>query len=150
MSIGTEDTARPATPEDFRALVQRLADAWAALDAEAAVACFTEDATYMQPPEEQLFVGHDELRAYFAPLPPGTYLRLDNVWFDPDRQRGAVEFTFGVSDHEPVDHGVAIVDVAGGRIRAWREYLVKGPADQGRFLATDGKDWRWHAGNLDD
>jgi hypothetical protein len=104
----------------------------------------------MQPPDEQLFDGRDELLAYFAPLEPGTYLRLDNLWFDEGRQRGTVEFTFGVGDQDPVDHGMSVVDVADGRIRAWREYLVKGPADQERFLATDGKDWRWHIGNLAD
>lgn len=135
------------TRDDFDALIRRLADAWAALDAEAAVACFTDDAVYMQPPDEQLFVGRDQLRAYFGPLDPGTYLRLDNVWFDERTRRGAVEFTFGVAGEEPADHGVAVVDVADGRIRAWREYLVKGPSDQERFVSVDGKDWRWHAGN---
>jgi ketosteroid isomerase-like protein len=135
------------TGDEFRQLLQRLANAWEALDAEAATACFTPDAIYMQPPDEQLFVGHDQLRAYFDPLDPGTYLRLDNVWFDERGQRGACEFTFGVADREPADHGVAVVDVADGRIRAWREYLVKGPSDQERFVALDGKDWRWHAGN---
>lgn len=135
------------TGEAFRALIQRLADAWEALDADAATDCFTSDATYMQPPDEQLFVGHDQLRAYFDPLDPGTYLRLDNVWFDERTQRGACEFTFGVADEEPADHGVAIVDVADDRISAWREYLVKGPSSQERFLAVDGKEWRWHEGN---
>jgi uncharacterized protein (TIGR02246 family) len=138
------------TADEFRAVLQRLADAWAALDGDRAAELFTEDAVYMQPPEEQLFVGRDQLRTYFGPLDPGTYLRLDNVWFDAEMQRGACEFTFGVDGQEEADHGVAIVDVADGRIRAWREYLVKGPADQARFLATDGKDWRWHIGNLDE
>jgi uncharacterized protein (TIGR02246 family) len=133
----------------FRALIQSLADAWAALDGDAATELFSDDAVYMEPPDEQLFVGRDQLRAYFGPLDPGTYLRLDNVWFDEATQRGAVEFTFGVGEQEVADHGVAIVDVAGGRIRAWREYLVKGPADQDRFLAVDGKDWTWHIGNVE-
>jgi uncharacterized protein (TIGR02246 family) len=134
----------------FRALVQQLADAWGALDGDAAAELFADDAVYMQPPEEQVFVGRDQLRAYFGPLDPGTYLRLDNVWFDEAAQRGAVEFTFGVGSQEVADHGVAIVDVAGDRIGAWREYLVKGPADQDRFLAVDGKDWTWHIGNFED
>ena len=128
--------------------MRTLGDAWRNLDVEAAVGCFAPDAIYMQPPDEQLFVGGDQPRAYFEPLEPGTYLRLDNVWFDEERQRGAVEFTFGEGDQEPVDHGVSIVDVADGRIRAWREYLVKGPAGMDRFLATDDKEWRWHIGNL--
>lgn len=140
--------ADPMSGEAFRALLQRLADAWAALDGDGAAELFTEDAVYMQPPDEQLFVGREQLRAYFGPLDPGTYLRLDNVWFDEATQRGACEFTFGVADQEPVDHGVAIVDVADGRIRGWREYLVKGPADHDRFLGLEGKDWHWHIGNL--
>lgn len=134
----------------FRALIQRLADAWGALDGDAAADLFTDAAVYMEPPDEQLFVGRDQLRAYFGPLDAGTYLRLDNVWFDEGTQRGAVEFTFGVGEQAIADHGVAIVDVADGRIGAWREYLVKGPADQGRFLALDGKDWTWHIGNFEE
>lgn len=140
--------AEPLTSDEFRGLLQQLADAWTDLDGDRAAELFADDAVYMQPPDEQLFVGRDQLRAYFGPLDPGTYLRLDNVWFDEVHQRGACEFTFGVGDQEPVDHGVAIVDVADRRIRAWREYLVKGPADQDRFLATEGKEWRWHIGNL--
>jgi hypothetical protein len=136
------------TESEFRALLGRLADAWAALDAGAATACFTDDAVYMQPPDEQLFVGRDQLRAYFTPLDPGTYLRLDNVWFDESTQRGACEFTFGVGTQPVADHGVAVVDVAGGLIAAWREYLVKGPSDTAEFLARDGKHWRWHIGNI--
>ena len=138
------------TPVAFRELLQRLADAWAALDADTATQCFTADAVYMQPPDEQLFVGHEQLRRYFAPLEPGTYLRLDNVWFDEGNQRGACEFTFGVSGDDAAVHGVAVVQLADGRIQSWREYLVKGPADQDRFLAVEGKDWRWHIGNVED
>jgi hypothetical protein len=138
------------TADEFRALLEQLAEAWAGLDGDRAAELFSEHAVYMQPPEEQLFVGRSQLRAYFGPLDPGTYLRLDNVWFDEATQRGACEFTFGVGDNEPADHGVAIIDVDAGRIRAWREYLVKGPSDQGRFLATEGKDWRWHIGNFDE
>lgn len=138
------------TRAEFEALVQRLAEAWGALDGDGAAALFTDDAVYMQPPDEQLFIGGNQLRAYFAPLDPGTYLRLDNVWFDEGTQRGAVEFTFGVGDNQIADHGVAIIDVANGRISAWREYLVKGPADQQRFLALDGKEWRWHIGNVEE
>lgn len=136
------------TEGEFPALLERLADAWAALDAERAAACFTEDAVYMQPPDQQLFVGRDQLLAYFAPLEPGTYLRLDNVWFDESAQRGACEFTFGVTGQESADHGVAIIDVTDGLIGGWREYFVKGPAGQDEFIAVDGKDWRWHIGNI--
>jgi hypothetical protein len=101
----------------------------------------------MEPPAEQLFVGHDELRSYFRPLEPGTYLRIEHWWFDDGDQRGAIEFTFGEDGDTDADHGVAILDIAAGRISRWREYLRPGPADFDRFVAVDGKEWRWHAGN---
>ncbi len=131
----------------FITLVRSLADAWRALDVEAAVACFTPDAVYMEPPAEQLITGRAQLRSYFRPLRHGTYLRIDNWWFDEVAQRGAIEFTFGEDGDSEADHGVAILDIADGRIRSWREYLRPGPAAFERFVAIDGKEWRWHTGN---
>ena len=46
----------------FRALLQRLADAWQTQNTQAGLDCFTADAIYMEPPDLQLVVGHDELR----------------------------------------------------------------------------------------
>lgn len=137
----------PVDTDRFRGMVAALADAWGRQDIEAAIDCFTDDAVYMEPPDEQLFQGRDELRRYFAPLQPGTYLRADALWFDEDRQSGAIEFTFGVAGKEDADHGVAIVDVADGRIARWREYVRRGPADLAVFNATSGKHWKWTAEN---
>jgi ketosteroid isomerase-like protein len=134
-------------PAGFHALVEGLGRAWEAHDVEAAVACFTDDAVYMEPPDEQLFRGADELRGYFAPLTPGEYFRIDAWWFDAAEQRGAVEFTFGTEGEPEADHGVALIDVRDGRIARWREYLRRGPASVEAFNATEGKAWRWHAGN---
>ena len=107
---------RPFDRDGFERLVRALADAWAANDADAGAALFTSDAVYMEPPDEQLFVGQDELRGYFSPLEPGTYLDLHHVSYDPATATGAVEFSFGVRDHGRASHGVAIVRVADGRI----------------------------------
>ena len=135
------------TGAQFAGLIGTLGDAWEALDTEAAVACFTSDAVYMQPPDQQLFRGHDELRAYFSPLRSGTSFRVEAWWFNEGAQRGAIEFVFGLATDDEADHGVAVVDVTGGRIARWREYLQRGPADTERFSAVAGKQWRWHAGN---
>jgi uncharacterized protein (TIGR02246 family) len=131
----------------FERLLHELAEGWATRDASRAAACFTDDAVYMEPPDQQLFVGREQLTAYFGPLEAGTYLRVHRVWFDAATQTGAVEFSFGVKGRERADHGVAVVEVRGERIALWREYPRKGPADFGEFVATEAKDWAWHIGN---
>lgn len=131
----------------FVGLLNELADAWAEPDPDRAAACFTDDAVYMEPPDQQLFVGRDQLTAYFGPLEVGTYLRFQHLWFDEVSQTGAVEFSFGVEAGDTADHGVAVIEVRGGRIAVWREYHRKGPADFDGFVATGPKEWVWHIGN---
>lgn len=131
----------------FVNLVKRLAQAWSEQDTESAVACFTPDAVYMQPPDVQFYTGHEQLRAYFGALKPGTYLRYQNLWFDEAKQVGCVEFDFGVSGKPSADHGTIIVELRDGLIAFWREYVQKGSADFQQFIATEGKTWQWHIGN---
>ena len=123
--------------------MQRLADAWEAQDTDAGVDCFTPDAVYMEPPDIQLVIGHDQLRPYFAEVPAGTVMRWHHLSFDEASQTGAGEFTFGEEGDPIADHGVCIVVLRDDRIAHWREYLVKGPLDQADFLAVDGKEWEY-------
>jgi uncharacterized protein (TIGR02246 family) len=44
------------TQEEFRQLLQTVADGWNAGDARLAAACFTEDAVYVEPPDRQRYV----------------------------------------------------------------------------------------------
>jgi ketosteroid isomerase-like protein len=135
------------TTPQFAALMQQVARAWAALDADAAVACFTPDAVYMQPPNVQFYRGHDQLRAYFGALTPGTFLDFHNLWFDEAKQTGCVEFSFGVRGKPKADHGTIVVELRNGLIAHWREYVQKGPAQFTDFIAITDKDWQWHIGN---
>ena len=135
------------TAEEFRELRERLARGWSEQDTELALSCFAEDAVYMEPPDVQLYVGHEQLRPYFAALEPGTYMRFHVLVFDETAQIGAGEYAFGDADSEIADHGVAVVEVEDGRIGHWREYQRKGPASFADFLAVDGKTWQWHIGN---
>jgi ketosteroid isomerase-like protein len=131
----------------FRGLLEQLAHGWESGDVDEALAAFAPDAVYMEPPDVQLYVGHDQLRPYFAAVRPGTLMRLLHVSFDATTQTGAAEYTFASGPDDPdADHGVAIVEVRDGRIAHWREYQVKGPADRARFLAVEGKEWTWHIG----
>ncbi|MEM7322173.1 MAG: nuclear transport factor 2 family protein [Actinomycetota bacterium] len=133
--------------EDVTALLGRIATAWADCDADAAAACFTEDAVYMEPPDRQLFVGRPQLRDYFSPLRPGTYLEIHHVWFDASAQTGVFEFTFGMEARDEADHGTVVFRIDDRRIGSWREYQRRGPTPFERFVASDGKAWDWHAGN---
>jgi carbonic anhydrase/acetyltransferase-like protein (isoleucine patch superfamily) len=133
--------------DEFAALIERLAEAWEAQDTDRAVGCFDPDATYMEPPDIQCFRGHAELRRYFDALLPRTTMRWQRVWFDEARQRGAGEFIFGSVAAQEADHGVAIMTLRNGRIGRWEEYQRRGPRDTEIFLASEGKDWRWHGGN---
>ncbi len=128
--------------------MQAVADYWERGDTDAGLASFTEDAVYMQPPDVQLFFGHEQLRPYFAAVAPGTIMRWHHLWFDEASQTGVGEFTFGEAPDPTADHGVAIVALREGRIAHWREYVQKGPSDRDTFLATEGKTWRWHIGNF--
>lgn len=136
-----------ADRREFELLLHRLADSWADLDNTAAALCFTEDAVYMEPPDVQLFVGRDELTAYFSPLTAGTYLAFHGIWFDEPSQTGAAEFSFGVSGAETADHGVVVVGMRHDLIASWREYPRKGPASFTRFTARSDKDWLWNSSN---
>lgn len=131
----------------FDALLDRLAAAWAVPDPAAAADCFTVDAIYMEPPDRQLFVGRDQLLAYFSPLAPGTYLRFHHRAFDEPSQVGMAEWTFGVEGRDVADTGVSVIETRRGLIAVWREYHVKGPARWDRFVAIDDTEWEWHVGN---
>jgi hypothetical protein len=135
------------TEGGFRELMERLARAWSTQDAELGLSCFTKEAVYMEPPDVQLYVGHDELRPYFAALAPGTLMRFHALAFDEAARVGFGEYSFGSGGTEVADHGVAVVELEGERIAFWREYQRKGPADRGDFLARGGKTWQWHIGN---
>jgi len=142
----------PALPQDgpvrltaaqFRELLQKVERGWSTQDTALALAAFTADAVYMEPPNLQLFRGHLELRPYFGALTPGTFMRFHRVFFDEATQTGVGEYSFGREGEKTAIHGVAVVEVRDGRIAFWREYQRKGPQPFEDFLATAGKDWQW-------
>lgn len=127
--------------------MEQLAGGWREQDTERALACFTPDAIYSEPPDIQIYRGHAQLRPYFAALKPGTLMSFEHLWFDEDSQTGAGEYTFGSRGADLADHGVAIVELRDGQIAVWREYQRKGPLDFKEFKAVEGKQWLWHVGN---
>jgi hypothetical protein len=134
-----------STAAEFEALLQSLARAWSEQNTPAALACFAADALYMQPPDEQLYRGRDDLRVLFDGLRAGTLMQFHNIAFRPEFQVGFGEFTFGRRGSPQAVHGVVVVRVSGGRIASWREYFVPGPASFSDFVGVEGKTWKWTA-----
>jgi hypothetical protein len=85
----TRDGEKQLNAAAFREMMNRLADGWSQQKTDQALACFNEDAIYMEPPDSQFYKGHSQLRPYFSALKPGTFMRFHNLWFDEVRQIGA-------------------------------------------------------------
>lgn len=137
----------PFTDREFRTLMQTLAAAWSEQDTQKALACFTPDAVYLQPPAEQFFEGTAQLTAYFGAIQPGASMVLHHLWFDEQTQTGVIEFTFGRPTSKTASTGVAVVQINNKKISSWREYFTSGPFDFNEFLDTKNKKWKWHIGN---
>jgi len=132
---------------EFDDLMNGLAAAWSDQNTDEAVNCFTADALYMQPPDEQFYTGHLQLTAYFGALKNGTVMTFHNLWFDAEKQSGAGEFTFGNTETQSAVTGVVVVSLKGGKIKSWREYFIEGPLSFQEFISTENKKWKWHIGN---
>jgi hypothetical protein len=132
---------------EFNALMSQLAKAWTTQNTDMAIECFASDAVYMQPPDEQLYIGHDQLRPFFGALKEGTVMTIHNTSFDPEKQIGAAEFTFGNVKSGNAVTGVTIVAVENGKIKTWREYFISGPIDFEDFISTENKKWKWTIDN---
>ena len=132
---------------EFHGMMEQLARAWSQQDTEAALACFTADAEYTEPPDIQFYIGQEQLRPYFAALKAGTFMHFHHLWFDEAKQVGAGEYSFGMAGKPTADHGVVVVELRHGQIAVWREYQRQGPSAFSDFIATTDKTWQWHIGN---
>ena len=105
----------------FVALMQAIADAWNAGDTNRALACFTDDAIYMEPPDEQRYEGREELFGFFGgDDPPPMEMAWHHLVVDGDIGMG--EYTYrGTRQY----HGLVIVQVREGVIARWREYQTE-------------------------
>ena len=104
----------------FVRLMETIAECWNTGDTDRALACFTDDAVYMEPPDEQRYEGRDELYAFFGGEdPPPMHLDWHHLVVDGDI--GGGEYTYrGTRQY----HGLVIVQLRDGAISRWREYQV--------------------------
>jgi len=125
-------------------MIEEVAAGWETQQPERSLACFNADAVYLEPPDIQLFVGHEALRPYFAAVPAGTTMTIHRTWFDPATQSGAFEFTFAGGS---ATHGVAAITLKDGRISEWCEFQQAGPLSWAEFKRLHGKSWSWNSSN---
>jgi hypothetical protein len=107
----------------FRAMLETIARAWNEGDTHTALAYFTDDARYTEPPDTQHYEGRDQLYEFFGgedPLPMA--MSWHTILFDEGQQMGAAEYTFtGTSTY----HGVVVIRLHDDLIANWREYQVR-------------------------
>ena len=71
--------------DDFVELMEAIAESWIAGDTRRALELFTEDAVYMEPPDEQRYEGREELFEFFGgDDPPPMQLRWHHLVVDGD------------------------------------------------------------------
>ena len=134
----TEPTNRSRSEQfsvgQFEELMEELAAAWNSNDARRAVACFTEDAVYLDPPDKLLFRGQDELFEFFGG-DEGRPKAMTMVWhhlvYDAETAIGMGEFTFA---YGTAAHGVVVVKIRDGRIANWREYWYESELSWHEFV----------------
>jgi len=124
---------RLLTENEFRGLLNDLADAWHKRDYRRAADAFAEDVHYGDPTRYSL-QGRDALRGFFEDDDDrDQHVDWHHVVFDPARQVGAVEYTYEGTHRY---HGTVMLKLERGLIARWREYQH----------VVDDKTWEEFAG----
>ena len=115
---------------EFVELMEAIAESWNAGDTLGALERFTDDAVYMEPPDEQRYEGRDELFEFFGgDDPPQMHMEWHHLVVDGDV--GVGEYTYrGHGQY----HGLVIVRVREGRISHWREYQRRSDLPWAEFV----------------
>ena len=107
----------------FVTLMRTIADAWNAGDTNRALACFADDAVYMEPRDEQRYEGRAELFDFFGgDDPPPMSMTWHHLVVEGDI--GVGEYTYRGNRQY---HGLVIVALRNGVIARWREYQTASP-----------------------
>ena len=120
---------------EFQQLMQTVADGWNVGNARQAADCFSEDAVYVEPPDQQLYRGRAELYEFFGGE-AGTDIPMKMTWhhlaFNEEEQVGFGEYTFEMHGRY---HGIVVVKIESGLIRYWREYQYPAGLDWETFTS---------------
>ena len=125
------------TAAQFKNLMQTVAAGWNEGDAKKAADCYTEDATYTEPPDKQVYAGRKALYEFFGgdrkPEPP-MKMTWHHLAFDEASQIGFGEYTFQMNNQY---HGIVIVKIRSGKISNWREYQYKSDLEWREFAGEN-------------
>ena len=133
--MDTEKTPTPFGTAEFVRLLNRVAEGWNRGDAATAAACFTEDAIYIEPPDQQLYRGRAELYEFFGGAegrPNPMEMTWHHIVFDEDQHIGTGEYTF--AHRGRLSHGIVIVKIEDGKIDRWREYQYRSTTEWRAFI----------------
>ena len=123
------------TQHEFIQLLNTFSKGWNNNDARMAAECFTEDAIYIEPPDQQLYRGKNELFEFFGGK-EGRKSPMNMTWhyviFDEASQIGTGEYTFAYKGR--LTHGIVILQISGARIRRWREYQYRSQMEWKDFI----------------
>jgi hypothetical protein len=128
-------TVRAMDARRFRGLLETVAGAWNEGGTARALACFTDDARYTEPPDIQHYEGRDALFAFFGgDDPPPMSMAWHTIVFDEDQQMGAAEYTYrGTNAY----HGVVVIRLRDDLIANWREHQQRSNLDWDEFTALN-------------
>ena len=127
--------------QDFKKLLNAVADGWNSGDARMAADCFTEDAVYMEPPDKQLYQDKNDIFDFFGGVqgrPEPMHMTWHYLIFDEETQIGTGEYTFSYQGR--ISHGMVIVKIVAGKIKRWREYQYRSTETWIEFI---GKSTFW-------
>lgn len=125
------------TFQEFKDLMQTVADGWNEGNARKAADCFSEDAVYVEPPDQQLYHGRPELFEFFGG-DSGTDIPMKMTWhhlgFNEEQQIGFGEYSFQMHGRY---HGIVVVKIEAGLIKNWREYQYRTELDWESFTSRN-------------
>ncbi len=115
--------------EEFKNLMQQIADGWMEQDVEKASDCFSDDAVYSQPPGKQYYSGKENILEFFNGVTPGAKMTWHNLGINGNIGFG--EYSFEMNSK---NHGVVVVELENRKIKKWREYQWSGNLSYEEFL----------------
>ena len=113
------------TTDEFKRLMNRVAESWNTGNARKAAECYTEDVVYLEPPDQQIHIGRRALYEFFGgeePPQPPMVMTWHHLAFNEDSQVGFGEYTFQMNNRY---HGIVVVKIVEGKISHWREYQYR-------------------------
>ena len=116
--------------DGFRDVLEVMAAATNAGDADAVAALFAEDVRYSDPTRYS-FTRRDELIPFFEPPEGGHSVVWHRIVFDEVEQTGVAEYTY---DGHHRYHGAVVVRIEGDIITGWREWQHISELDWDEFV----------------